>query len=454
MINRTLALVGLNHRTAPVEIREKFTLPECLPEGPESIPLTGPVCEVLALTTCNRVEILAVGEGEDPVPHLIRSWAEQVGETEADLHPHMYVHRGLDAVRHILCVASGLDSMILGEPQILGQLKDAYRSAVDQGSTGLILNKLMHKTFTAAKRVRTETGVGEGGVSVGYAAVELARRIFGEMQECTAMLVGAGEMAELAAFNLRNAGARKILVSNRTPARSEELAQRFQGTTLPLEDLPTRLAEADIVIASTGAPHLVVLAEDVKAALKIRRNRPMFLIDIAVPRDVDPAVNDLDNVYLYDIDDLRDVVDVNLAQRKEEAEKAMGIIEEETEGFGRWLTSLDLQPTIVELLRRGEEIGGAELSRTLKRLGPEVDQETRSALEMLVSSMVRKLYHEPVSFLKQGDDAGDAARQAEMVRRVFNLNGVSPSSSNPEEENLSTPDSADTSSPLPKKQED
>ncbi len=454
MTNRILALVGLNHRTAPVEIREKFTLPECLPEGPESTPLTGPVCEALALTTCNRVEILAVSEGEDPVPHLIQNWAEQVGDTQINLKPHMYIYRGLDAVRHILRVASGLDSMILGEPQILGQLKDAYRSAAEKGATGLILNRLMHKTFSAAKRVRTETGIGEGGVSVGYAAVELARRIFGDMRECTAMLVGAGEMAELAAFNLRNAGARNILVSNRTPARAEELAERFQGTALPLEDIPKRLAEADIVIASTGAPHLVVLAEDVKAALKIRRNRPMFLIDIAVPRDVDPIVNDLDNVYLYDIDDLRDVVDVNLAQRKEEAEKAMDIIEEETETFGRWLTSLDLQPTIVELLRRGEEIGDAELSRTLKRLGPEVDQKTRSALKMLVSSMVRKLYHEPVSFLKQGEDADDITRQAEMVRRVFNLNGSPPSSADSKEKNLSTPDSADASTLLPKDQED
>ena len=306
-----IVLVGLNHRTAGVDVRERFALVDFCSRENWALPCDDVIGEAMILSTCNRVELLATGHG-DVAGRILERWATARGTDPEELRPYVYIYKNMDAVRHLFSVASSLDSMILGEPQILGQLKSAYRKAAACHATGVILNRLLHKAFSVAKRVRTETAVASSAVSISYAAVELAKRIFGEMQHHKAMLVGAGEMAELAATHLLQAGVDEILVANRTFSRGEELARQFNGRALPFESLASHLTEVDIIITSTGSPDPVIRARDIRGVLKARKNRPMFFIDIAVPRDIDPDVNGLDNVYLYDIDDLKEVVEENL----------------------------------------------------------------------------------------------------------------------------------------------
>ncbi len=413
-------LVGLNHRTAGVDVRERFALANHCDEEHWAFPCTDTVNESIILSTCNRVEVLASGTG-DVAEQVLRSWARARGTAIEDLKPYVYVHKNLEAVRHLFSVASSLDSMVLGEPQILGQLKTAYRNAVKSRATGVILNRLLHKAFSVAKRVRTETAVASSAVSISYAAVELAKRIFGDMREHKAMLVGAGEMAELAAMHLLQSGINEILVANRTLVRGQELAKQFNGRAIPFEQMPHYLLDVDIIITSTGSQEPIIRARDIRAALKARKNRPMFFIDIAVPRDIDPDVNGLDNVYLYDIDDLREVVEENLATRRDEAAKAAEIVNEEVTYFSKWLGSLDMQPTIVDLIKKSQSIAEEELAKTLKRLGP-VDENTRVALEAMANSLVRKLNHDPIMFLKHGgmSQEGNGPRIS-IMRRIFNL---------------------------------
>ena len=413
-------LVGLNHRTAGVDVRERFALANHCDEEHWALPCTGAVSESIILSTCNRVEILAAGTGE-VAEQVLRNWAGARKSDVEDLRPYVYVHKNLEAVRHLFSVASSLDSMVLGEPQILGQLKTAYRKAVKSRATGVILNRLLHKAFSVANRVRTETAVASSAVSISYAAVELAKRIFGDMRAHKAMLVGAGEMAELAAMHLLQAGIADILVANRTLVRGQELAKQFNGHAIPFEDMPRHLLDVDIIITSTGSQEPIIRARDIRAALKIRKNRPMFFIDIAVPRDIDPDVNGLDNVYLYDIDDLKEVVEENLATRRDEAAKAAEIVNEEVVQFSRWLASLDMQPTIVDLIKKGQRAAEEELAKTLKRLGP-VDDNTREALEAMAGALVRKLNHDPIMFLKHGgmSQEGNGPRIS-IMRRIFNL---------------------------------
>ncbi len=413
-------LVGLNHRTAGVDVRERFALANHCDEEHWALPCIGAVSESVILSTCNRVEILAAGTG-DMAEQILCNWAKARGTDVEDLRPYVYVHKNLEAVRHLFSVASSLDSMVLGEPQILGQLKTAYRKAVKSRATGVILNRLLHKAFSVAKRVRTETAVASSAVSISYAAVELAKRIFGDMREHKAMLVGAGEMAELAAMHLLQSGINEILVANRTHARGQELAKQFNGRAIPFEQMPHYLLDVDIIITSTGSQEPIIRARDIRVALKARKNRPMFFIDIAVPRDIDPDVNGLDNVYLYDIDDLREVVEENLATRRDEAAKAAEIVNEEVAYFSKWLASLDMQPTIVDLIKKSQAIAEEELAKTLKRLGP-VDDSTRDALEAMARSLVRKLNHDPIMFLKHGgmSQEGNGPRIS-VMRRIFNL---------------------------------
>ena len=417
-----IVLVGLNHRTAGVDVRERFALAEhCAPDT-WAVPTADALSEALILSTCNRVELVGVGANSDEVrEHLLRSWAGARHAEPEDLAPYLYEYTGNEAVRHLFSVASSLDSMVLGEPQILGQLKQAYRRSVESRATGVILNRLLHKAFSVAKRVRTETAVAANAVSISYAAVELARRIFGDMPRHRALLVGAGEMAELAAMHLLQAGIDEIVVVNRTRERAVELAKRFHGRAAGFEELGARIAEADIVITSTGSPEPVIRARDLRAVLRTRKNRPMFFIDIAVPRDIDPDVNGLDNVYLYDIDDLREVVEENLAGRREEAAKAEAILDEEVALFSRWLESLESQPTIVELVRRGERAAEEELARTLKRLGP-LDEGQRAAITAMAHAIAHKLNHAPLMFLKEEGMAREGApARVNLVRRVFGL---------------------------------
>jgi glutamyl-tRNA reductase len=439
-------LFGLNHKTAGVEVREAFALGDKPTLGDLLVRGEARVREALVLSTCNRVEVLVADvPGRDVRPAVLAAWAAHCGQDPELLAPHLYEHVGLAAVEHLFCVASGLDSLVLGEPQILGQLKAAYRHAVNLGTAGVITNRLCHKAFSVAKKVRTATGIGASAVSISYAAVELAKRIFGEMAGKRAMLVGAGEMAELAALHLLNAGVSEILVANRTYARAEELAARFKGRPVAFDEFVTRLHEADIVISSTGAPHVVIRARDVRSVLKARKHKPMFFIDIAVPRDIDPDVNSLDNVYLYDIDDLQEVVEENLAQRREEAARARDIIGLQVERFGEWLKSLDVKPTIVDLLAAGEDVARRELAKTLRRLGPDVPDETRRAIETLSLSISHKLLHEPIAFLKRRAREEKGDRFIDLTRRMYNLDreGVPPNAHadrKPPEDGVMAPD--------------
>lgn len=424
-MDKDIYLIGLNHRTAGVDIRESFALTNVglLENG--LLPVAGvqdhdcPIKEAMVLSTCNRVEILTVGCGPAIHETVIGCWAGAKQKHPQDLAPFVYVHKNDEAIKHLFTVASSLDSMVLGEPQILGQLKDAYKKALGLGSTRVILNRLLHRAFSVAKRVRNETGVASSAVSISYAAVELAKRIFGDMSNYKAMLIGAGEMAELAATHLMNSGIKSVWVANRTHDRAIELASQYQGLAVPFEHLFSQLHEVDIVISSTGSPEAIIRAKDLKGVMKKRKNRPMFFIDIAVPRDIDPDVNGLDNIYLYDIDDLKEVVEENLAQRREEAVKAHAIVNEESSIFCKWLDSLSLQPTIVDLIRRSEGIVNEELLRSRKRLN--LDEEGEKALNAMLCSIVRKLNHEPIDFLKRRFDEEAGSEYLGIVRRLFNL---------------------------------
>ncbi|MFP4213424.1 MAG: glutamyl-tRNA reductase [Desulfohalobiaceae bacterium] len=419
----SIYLLGLNHRTAPIEIRERYSLQDLgvwdLDPGQDSQCLR----EVVLLSTCNRVEILAVADpGLVSGQSLLQAWAEACEGSARELREHIYSYADQEAVTHVFQVAASLDSMVIGEPQILGQLKDAYRQAVDQGSTGAILNRLLHKAFSVAKRVRSETRIAQHAVSVSYAAVELAKNIFEDLGKQRALLIGAGEMAELAAQHLLNAGVPSLQVTNRTLSRAQELAKRFRAKSFPFSELGQRLPEVDIVLTSTGASSPIIRAQDMRSVLRQRRHRPMFFIDIAVPRDVDPDLNQLDNIYLYDIDDLKDVVEENLALRGQEADLAGEIIQEEVDKFRQWQRSLGLTPTIVDLLQQGQDVAQQEVQKTLKNLGPEASPEVAQAIQTMAESMYKKLYHNPIDFLKRRAQEENSARElTSLARRMFNL---------------------------------
>lgn len=425
-MDQHIYLIGLNHKTASVDVREHFALTTCCSKENWAIPIQNSVkdcpSESLILSTCNRVEVLAIGKGDAIPEYVLSAWALARNHDVSELRPYVYIYRDIDAIRHLFSVASSLDSMILGEPQILGQLKDAYRKAAAAGTSKHILNKLLHKSFSVAKRVRSETGIASSAVSISYAAVELAKRIFADMSQSKAMLIGAGEMAELAAAHLVQAGIQRILVCNRTFERAVTLAQQFHGEPLHFEHKIERLPEVDIVISSTGSQEIIIHADDVKSVLKKRRHSPMFFIDIAVPRDIDPAVNNLDNVYLYDIDDLKEVIEENKAHRQDEALHGAAIVEEEILSFQKWLHSLELQPTITALLQHYERHAQEELNLTLKRLKSRgsVDDFTRESLETMLNSFIRKVAYEPLAFLREG------AENVEMIRRIFNLDNSHP----------------------------
>ncbi|MCF8108205.1 MAG: glutamyl-tRNA reductase [Desulfohalobiaceae bacterium] len=418
-----LFLIGLNHRSAPLEIRERFALDRTAPSQLRLIQEQGPIQELLLLSTCNRVEILATGEAEDTcLQYLLEAWARQSGRSPEELRPHIYSYTGLEAVRHVFEVAASLDSMVLGEPQILGQLKDAYRLAVESETTGTILNRLMHKAFSVAKRIRTETSISKNAVSISYAAVELAKEIFEDLAEQQVLLIGAGEMAELALEHLVRSGVREIVICNRTFDRARDLAEKFQGRAAAFEDLFQTLPEADIVLSSTGASETVIQARDMRPVIKKRKHKPMFFIDIAVPRDIDPDLNQLDSIYLYDIDDLKGVVEDNLAKRREESKLAQSIIEEAVNGFGTWLSALDLNPAIVDLLDSGQAMARQELNKTLKKIAAPLTPQEQESLQTMVASIAKKLYHPPITYCKtRSRDRQEVQYYASLLREIFGL---------------------------------
>lgn len=415
-------VIGLNHKSAEVNIRERIAFPgPKLEQGILGIGALPEVEELVILSTCNRVELYLSSEHEGPVAERIKDYlAVFHGMERKLLDGPLYVYEGLDAVRHIFRVAASLDSMVLGEPQILGQLKDAFDKALEMHSSGIILNKLMKKSISVAKRVRTETKIAENAVSISFAAVELAKKIFTNLNEKVCMLLGAGEMAELAARHLTNLGIREVLVANRTYERGCALAEEFTGRAVSFAEFKEELVHTDIVICSTGAPSYVLMKDEMEKIMKKRKHRAVFIIDISVPRNIDPTINDLDSVYLYDVDDLQGVVDSNMHERQKEALKGHDIIEEEVEVFNAWLHSLDAVPTIVSLRKMAEEIKNEELAKAMNKLGP-LDERQRKAVECLAASLMNKLIHPPTAALKE--DHEDRDMLIAVVKRLFGLNG-------------------------------
>ena len=416
-------LVGLSHKTAPVEIREQLAFPEeHLPEALRAAVALPGVSEALILSTCNRVEIFARAETDDGNigPALARFLAESRQRDLSEIERYLYEYRQRDAIRHIFRVASSLDSMIIGESQILGQVKTAYAIARASGALGGALEEVLTRSFAVAKQIRAETGIASSAVSVSYAAVELAKKIFGSLEGKHILLVGAGKMSELAAKHLLNSGAAEIFVTNRTLERARELAVTLQGRPVPFEQLLEYAAQCDILISSTAAPSFVLWKADAQVLLFQRRNRPMFLVDIAVPRNIDPEINKLDNVFLYDIDDLQQVVNANLKERLREAQRGELIAEQEVERLLRRLKVLDVVPTIIDLRTRLEEIRAEELSRVASQLNG-LTPEQRQAIEVLTRGMINKILHSPVSHLKTLAQQPDGLKLVETVRRIFNL---------------------------------
>jgi glutamyl-tRNA reductase len=417
-----LVLIGMNHKTAPIEIRERLQL-YC---GEDDQPLPelmrlSEIREALYLATCNRVEVLARIADDGQAIEGLKSFIYRRGNLDiAEMEKCLYIYRDLEAVRHLFRVTSSLDSMVMGEPQILGQIKEAYRMAVDCRTTGVLLNRLSHHAFQVAKRVRTETGIAGNAVSVSYAAVELAKKIFGTLKGKSILLIGAGEMSELAARHLLRQGVEKIHVANRTYTRAEAMAAEFQGVPVAFERFPEILSDVDIVITSTGAPGYIMDAEMVTAALRRRRNHLLFLIDIAVPRDIDPAAGEIDNVYLYNIDHLQDVVDSNREGRRAEALKAEEIVAEEVAAFERWFNALEVVPTIVALRDKVEGIMKGELEKSESWLR-NLDEQQRSRVEILASSIVNKILHDPMIGLKEESREKDALPFVAAIRRLFKL---------------------------------
>ena len=425
MIER-LFVAGLSHRTAPLEVREQLALDEDkLREVLGDLAGRGTCAEVMIVSTCNRVEVYGVAD----VPGEARSAAfrrmgSQRGIGLPALEPLLYTKYGPEAVQHAFRVASSLDSMILGEPQILGQVKDAFALAQSCRTVGPVLHSLLSQAFAVAKRVRSDTEVGRHAVSVAFAAVELARRIFDGLDGRSVLLVGAGEMGELAARHLQDQGTLPVYVANRTSSRAQELARELSGTAVPFEELFAVMAQVDIVITSTAATEPIVTMADAAQAIHGRRGRPLFFIDIAVPRNVAAEVNDLDGVFVYDVDDLRSVVETNLRERMREAQRAEALVEREVTKFADRLRSLEVVPTIVSLREKLEEIRQAELARALGRL-PGADDATRQALEALSQGIVNKVLHAPTVKLRDSSKAGHGRRWIEVISELFGLGGKS-----------------------------
>ncbi len=420
-----LALAGINHRTAPVEVRERLAFrAEDLPQALHQLQHQPGIAESLILSTCNRVEITATLENKADAKKLLCAFLASFHNLMPEaLLPHIYLFEEADAIRHLFRVASSLDSMVVGEPQILGQLKQAYGQARESGAIGSYLEAVLTRAFSVAKRVRTETEIGQSAVSISYAAVELAREIFGSLHRRRVMIIGAGKMSESAARHLQRAGANEILIANRTQQRALELAKLFGGTVIPYTSLFERLPEVDIVITSSGAPHYILTPGNVRTALEARRNQPMFLIDIAVPRNIDPGINEIEHAFLYDIDDLQRIVDRNLRGRREIAEEAERIVSQELERLLMRLRSRDVAPTIVSLQEQLESIRREEFLRHRRRLGP-LSPEQEEAVEALTRGIINKIAHGPISEMRReaaehaGEETGEAVS---FVRRMFRL---------------------------------
>src|SRR6266508_3214893 len=415
--------LGLNHRTAPVELRERLAVTETrLPEALARLKRWPGIDEGVILSTCNRVELYAVAKDAEYGLESLREYMVTIdsGVNPEQIEPHLYRLEGAEAIRHLFRVTASLDSMVVGEPQILGQVKDAFEAGLAQKSTGVVLNKVVKKAISVGKRVRTETKIAENAVSVSYAAVELAKKIFQNLSEKTVLLVGIGEMGKLAARHLIGAGVRHVMIANRNYERAIDLAKRFDALPVPFNQVHHEMAGADIVLCATAADTYVIGPDDVHRALRSRKNRPMFLIDISDPRNIDPAVGSLDNAYLYNIDDLQSQVVTNLEQRRLEALKAEDIVRGEVPPVVLWLKSLEVVPTIVALRRKADSILREEIDRILAKLGP-LSPRQRELVEELATAITNKLLHSPLIALKAEADSSNGALFAETAQRLFDL---------------------------------
>jgi len=411
-----ILLTGLNHKTAPVELRERLAIAsEKLALETRGLLAHDGVREGLILSTCNRVELLVCHEGGDPAlpAYLSRLFAVDA----RTLQPHLYEYRDAEAVRHLFRVAASLDSMVVGEPQILGQVKESYTTARSVGAVGPELERLLQSAFAAAKKVRSETRIGASSVSIASVAVDLAKKIFGSLEGKRVLLVGAGKMSELAARHLMQQGAGSLLIANRTHERAIDLARKFNGHVVRFDELHARADEADILITSTGSPEFLFRAPHAQQFLQRRRNRPMFFIDIAVPRDIDPEINRLEGIFLYDIDDLQSVAASNLADRGGEARHAEVILEQELTRYHQRVEALDVVPALVDLQAAAEEMRLAELRRNHAHLrGLTASQQ--AAVESMTRGLMNKFLHQPLQMLKAAAREGDAAR-VEAIRSAF-----------------------------------
>jgi glutamyl-tRNA reductase len=399
--SRSLVLLGINHNTAPIEVRERLAIPAGrLADATRTLLHQPGIHEGLILSTCNRVELLTMQEVDAAAPDLPRFLHEYFAVPTATLTPHLYEFREREAVRHLFRVASSLDSMVVGEPQILGQVKESYSIAREVGAVQSNLEPLLQRTFTVAKKIRSETQIGSSSVSIASVAVDLARKIFGSLTGKTVLLVGAGKMSELAARHLIQQGAATLLVANRTQSRAEKLAEEFRGTVIPFDELYSQADRADIVITSTGSPQKLFGRSHGQHFLQRRRNRPMFFIDIAVPRDVDPRMNEVEGCFVYDIDDLQQVAQANLADRSREAEAAESIVAREVEKYHERLQSRDAVPAILALQQSAEAIREAELKRAASKLA-DLTPAQQATVDALTRSLTAKLLHPQLTALRK-----------------------------------------------------
>ncbi len=417
-----LSITGINHTTAPVEVREKFAFDQKrLPDFLAELRAQPGLQETMILSTCNRVEIAVTAEDScDPLDSVADFLARAQQVDRQWVRQFLYHHSDRAAIKHLFRVAASLDSMVVGEPQILGQLKAAYDTAKQSGAVNGYLESVLTRAFSVAKRVRTETEIGQSAVSVSYAAVELARQIFGSLKGKRAILVGAGKMSELAARHLQRSGVSEILVTNRSPQRAQQMAEIFHGRVVDYTTFVNALPEVDVLIASSGAPHYILHKEDMKRVIGARRNRPMFLIDIAVPRNIEPSVNELDNVFLYDIDDLQKAVEENRRGRQEEAVAAERIVDDEVERMITRLRARELTPTIVALQQQLEGVRAAEIERVRGKLGPLTPQQ-EEAIEALTRGIINKVAHGPISEIRRVVNEPEGPSAIEAIRRMFRL---------------------------------
>jgi glutamyl-tRNA reductase len=419
---REIVLLGLNHKTASVDVRECIAFTADETDRALSMLRDNPtIGESVLFSTCNRIELLMAVDEREAAVSVAKSFIAEFKKVPlSQFENALYQYVGDEAVRHTLQVAASLDSMVVGEPQILGQMKEAYRRATVGKTSGVILNKLLHRTFFVAKKVRTETGIGDHAVSISYAAIELGKKIFGDLEGKRVMLIGAGEMAELAVEHLLRNRAGTITVANRTFARGVELAGRFRGQAIKFEEILDCINDVDIVISSTGADEYVLHSKQIKTAMKSRRNRRLFFIDIAVPRDIDPNINRISNAYVYDIDDLKGIVDENIEDRNREAVKAQRIIDEAVIGFRQWVDTLEVVPTIVSLRGKVETMARQELEKTLGSLN-HLSKTDKRAITRMTGALVNKILHEPTDYLKNDGCRGNKSAALDLTRKLFNL---------------------------------